>query len=569
MTNVEAGSAPEVATAAPNGRNDGRAILVAWIVGGVAAVAAGVLILHLGRGTTWFYDEWSWVLQRRTDSVDDFLANHNGHLNLLPVVVYKGAWALFGLGNYTALRVFAILLHIATCVLLFAYARRRSPIWFAVALTVMVLFLGRAWSDLLWPFQITYVGAVTAGLAALLLLDRNDRLGDVGASVALGAAVACSGVGLPFVGAVALELVWRRSTWRKLWIPLAPLALYGMWYLEYGAAQAKASNIHLVPGYTERSGAASTGALFGQNMTRGHLLVAILVVAVVLVAAVRRHVSPRLAAVLALPLLYWVLTALSRGELNEPDASRYLYPGAIFVALILVELAHLLSLPRSKTLLAILLGAVIAVTVVSVRGNEQTFRLGAAGLRDASTYVKAELAALELAGNRVEPGFQPDPVRAPQITAGPYAKAVADLGSPADSITSVRSQSEAVRSAADGVLVRALGVGLRPVPTATSAGALPRPSVRQGTSAIEDECIVVTPQEGRGTVEFRGRAPALTVQADPSAGVDAAVRNLASGFVGAPLGTIPANEIRAVALPRVRSGPWTIQLSSTAVFRVC
>ena len=66
------------------------------------------------------------------------------------------------------------------------------------------------------------------------------------------------------------------------------------------------------------------------------------------------------------------------------------------------------------------------------------------------------------------------------------------------------------------------------VPTATSGGALPRPVVRQGTSAIEDECIVVTPQGGRGTVELRGRALALSVQADPSAGVDAAVRNLAS-----------------------------------------
>ena len=494
MTSTEAGSASEVATALPTRRNDRLAKLVAWIVVGIAALAAGALLLHLGRGTTWFYDEWDWVLHRRTGSVDDFLRNHNGHLNLLPVLAYKASWALFGLGNYTPLRAFAIVLHIATCVLFFVYARRRSPIWFAVALTVMIVFLGRAWSDLLWPFQIQYVGAITAGLAALLLLDRHDRLGDVGASVALGAAVACSGVGLPFVGAVTLELLWRRSTWRKLWIPLAPLALYGMWYLEYGAAQAKASNIHLVPGYTERAGAASTGALFGQNMNRGHVLLAILVVAVVVVVAVRRHVSPRFAAVLALPLLYWVLTALSRAQLNEPDASRYLYPGAIFVALVLVELAHLVPLPRSRTSLVILLGAVVAVTVVSVRGNEQPFRLGAAGLRDASTYVKAELAALELAGSRVEPGFQPDPVRAPQITAGPYAEAVADLGSPADSINSVRSQSEAVRSAADGVLVRALGLGLRLVPTATSGGALPRPVVRQGTSAVEDDCIVITPQ---------------------------------------------------------------------------
>ena len=183
--------------------------------------------------------------------------------------------------------------------------------------------------------------------------------------------------------------------------------------------------------------------------------------------------------------------------------------------------------------------------------------------------MKAELAALELAGKRVEAGFQPDPVRAPQITAGPYAEAVADLGSPADSITEVRSRPEAVRNAADGVLVRALDIGLRRAPTASSGGTLPKPVVRQGTSALEDECIVVTPEGGRATVDLSGDALALSVQADSAAGVDAMVRNLASELGGAPLGTIPATETRAVALPRVRSGPWTIALSSTGVFRVC
>ena len=160
MTSTQTEIASEVAVPTQARRNDRLAMLVAWVVVGIAAAAAGVLILHLGRGTTWFYDEWSWILQRRTGSLDDFLANHNGHLNLLPIVAYKASWAFFGLDNYTPLRVLAIVLHIATCVLLFVYARRRAPVWLAVALTVMVLFVGRAWSDLLWPFQITYVGAV-------------------------------------------------------------------------------------------------------------------------------------------------------------------------------------------------------------------------------------------------------------------------------------------------------------------------------------------------------------------------------------------------------------------------
>ena len=177
---------------------------------------------------------------------------------------------------------------------------------------------------------------MAAGLAAFLLLDRRDRVGDVGAAVALGVAVACSGVGLPFVGAITVELLVRRRTWRRLWVPLVPLALWGVWYLQYGQSQVKASNIDLVPDNAARMGAAAIGALAGTALDNGRYLLGALAAVVIVVLAVERRISPRFAAVLVLPLGYWLLTALSRAQYNEPDASRYLYPGAIFVVLVLV-----------------------------------------------------------------------------------------------------------------------------------------------------------------------------------------------------------------------------------------
>src|SRR6476659_8267593 len=65
-TTTEADSASELETAPTPRRSDRLTAVVAWSVVGIAAVAAGVLLLRRGRGTTWFYDEWSWVLQRRT-----------------------------------------------------------------------------------------------------------------------------------------------------------------------------------------------------------------------------------------------------------------------------------------------------------------------------------------------------------------------------------------------------------------------------------------------------------------------------------------------------------------------
>ena len=176
----------------------------------------------------------------------------------------------------------------------------------------------------------------------------DDRVGDVGASIALAISVACSGVGLPFVGAVTLELLLRRKTWRRLWVPLIPLALWGVWYLQYGQSQVKGSNIHLVPENAAQMGSAAVGALLGLSMDDGHVPLALLGIVVVVVLAVDRRISPRFAAVLALPLGYWILTSLSRAQFGDPAASRYLYPGAIFVVLALSELVPRLRVPGAR-----------------------------------------------------------------------------------------------------------------------------------------------------------------------------------------------------------------------------
>lgn len=530
-------------------RPDRRATLLAWIVVGVASVAAAALLLHVGRGLTWFYDEWSWILTRRTGSLDDFLANHNGHLNLVPVAVYKVMWAMFGLEHYTAFRVLAVVLHVGTCVLLFVYVRRRAQLWFAVAATVVILFLGYAYQDLLWPFQIQYLGAVAAGIGALLLLDRRDAVGDVGASVALAVAVACSGVGLPFVGAVTLELLLRRTSWRRLWVPLVPLALWGLWYLQYGTSQVKGSNFHLVPENAALMGSAASGALFGISMDSGRVLLGLLGIVVAVVLAVERRISPRFAAVLALALGYWILTALSRAQYHDPAASRYLYPGAVFVVLVLAELVP--RVPRGSGRVGTVLGGLVLVVLVavSVRGNVDQLRQGGAGLRDASTYVKAELRAVELAGARVDPGFRPDPVRAPQIDAGRYLAAIHDLGSPADSVADLRRQPAAVRNAADVVLLQALRVRLRGAGDGTGSAC----SVSKPAGASDAQ------------VELQARGPVvISAEASP-------VRVAARAFGDAPvsLGTVAPGTTRTLGLVPIAAGPWRVQVDSSGPVRVC
>ena len=411
-----------------------RAAIAAWSVLGVCSVVVVLALVHVGRGTTWFFDEWDWVFQRRTGGVDDFLSNHNGHLNAVPVLVYKAWWSAFGLRSYAGFRLLEALLHVAVCGALFVYLRQRVQWTLALASTVVVLTLGYAWQDLLWPFQMQYLGSMAAGLAALLLIDRRSRRGDIGAACALGISLACSGLGLPFVAAIAVRLVLRRRTWSRIWVVVAPMGLYGVWYLGYGQSQVKGANAHLVPGYVARAGAASAGALFGTGLDAVAWTIAgVAVVATIATILVRRSVTPELVGVIVLPLSFWILTAFSRAELHEPAASRYLYPGAIFIVLVGSELVDDPSWPRTNR--SRWIGAAIAVVLgaVAIAGNAHELRRGGEGLRNVSTYVKAELAAVELARSEVADDYRPDVARAPQISAGPYLATVRDLGSPADS----------------------------------------------------------------------------------------------------------------------------------------
>ena len=187
------------------------------------------------------------------------------------------------------------------------------------------MLLGPAWQDLLWPFQIGFLGSVAGGLAALALLDRDMRRSDVSACACLVSSVACSGVGLPFLAGVVVELAWRRRSWTRLWVPALPLGLFIVWYETIG--KSSALSVSLVPAARSMASATATtvGAVVGAGTTVGTILSLALGVLVV-VAVVR---SPGRAARLAMAVTglftFWVLTLLARG-ISPSSPSRYLVP---------------------------------------------------------------------------------------------------------------------------------------------------------------------------------------------------------------------------------------------------
>src|SRR6195952_2593250 len=143
----------------PWSRREQRAALV---VLAIALVAAAVVLLTYAAGLTYFQDSWEFLMHRRHPSAAALLEPHNEHIVLLPVAIQELVLWIFGMGSTTPDFVVLVALLLVTAALVFVYVRRRLGPWAGVIAAVLLLFLGPAWQDLLWPFQVGFVGSAAA-----------------------------------------------------------------------------------------------------------------------------------------------------------------------------------------------------------------------------------------------------------------------------------------------------------------------------------------------------------------------------------------------------------------------
>ena len=380
--------------------------MIEAVLGGLM-LGAAIVIYRSGLGLTFYYDEWNFVLGRGGWNVDTFLVPHNEHLLLVPVVVFKLLFVTAGLDSYWAYRLVPLGLHLLCVALLFVYVRRRRGERIAVVASVPVLCLGAAWHALLVPLNLGFLAAVAAGLGALLVLERGDRRGDAAACILLILGLASSSAGISFVAAALVEILSLR--WRRLWVFAVPAGLYGLWFLEYGNPNAVSgakgdvadllrSNLPDAPGYFFNAAAAAFGGLVGLSLDWGGLLAVLAGIALAVKVARATPFSTRSVGLLAAATTYWGLMALFRAHLDAPADSRYLYLGGILIVLLTVELMPPIQPSRGVLAAAAVVLAGIAVSSFSVLHDGSRF------LQSWSRFVRAELAALEVAGPTTDPG---------------------------------------------------------------------------------------------------------------------------------------------------------------------
>jgi hypothetical protein len=496
----------------------------------VCVVIAMAFNLWETRGQTFFSDEWSRFLYA-DKSVGGLLRGHTGHLVLLNTILYKALLVTFGAHSYAPYRIAEALL-LGTCgVLFYALARNWADPWLCLAATVILLFLGSSVEVVATPTGTVNLMPIAFGLAALLCLQLRPKRGDLFACLLLIAAVASHSDGLAFLVGAAVMLVLQsgRRALGRSWVVWVPAAVYLTWLAWYRVAETSttqqvvhAHNFGSIPSTivaAAATGLSAISGLFGSaestsfNLDAGYMVLGLLVVFVAWWVLSGRPLRREFWVALALGLAFWALLGTVVTAERPATASRYIYPSAIFLLLIILALV---GRPRMTPRIAWVTAGVLLVALVP---NVIALNDEARKVRDLATVERAQLGAVELLRDEVPPASIPDLVRGARIirVGGPgfrfppitYFNAVLRYGSPAASPQALASGGEAQRHAVDEVLLKGDDLTLSNTPGRPAAAGNCVSAIGSGGGgrefAVSDTGLVILPHGSRSELRVAAR----------------------------------------------------------------
>jgi hypothetical protein len=311
----------------------------------IAALVASTLILWLARGMTFYFDEWTFILSAPDWTWATLLQPHNEHPVMLARAIYAVLLSTVGLRSYLPYMAVLLALHAASVVLLFEVVRRRAGDLVALSSAALLMLLGAGWEDLLWAFQIQFIGSVACGLGLLLAVQGQQRRRNLLIATALlTASLMFSGIGLFFGVAAAVQLAMTPERRRDLawFVPVA--VAVGAWYLAFGRGYSPANppsltDIAALPLYVIWGLGTSAGGLIGVS---GFAALPVLVLAGLAVAFGWRRgrvIDAFGLGILAGLVSFYAVTGLIRVQFGyqQSGASRYMYVGAVFWLLLLAD----------------------------------------------------------------------------------------------------------------------------------------------------------------------------------------------------------------------------------------
>jgi len=300
-------------------------------------LASATALLAAKARHLWFWgDDWAFLLRYGVRGQHDYglLDPHNEHWSTVPVLLFRGVFAVFGLRHYLPYGMLPILAHVVTCAALYVLLRRcQVGPWVAVLTVTVLAFFGGGAENLLWDFQVGFLGSAAFGMLALVVASGGEwtrgRVVTIWALALLG--LMSSGMGIPLTAWLGLFLLWRRGL-RSVVVGVAPpAAVLLLWRVTAGhATQTPRAGLGRTLTFLERALSAAWDAALG--VSHGGIVVWL----ALLVLALLPVVGPELRALaqtgLVTALGAYVLIALSRTSLGLEGATvgRYTYFGVLY-----------------------------------------------------------------------------------------------------------------------------------------------------------------------------------------------------------------------------------------------
>jgi len=395
--------------------------------------------MWLSRAYTFYFDEWDFILGAPDWSWISYLQPHNEQPSMVFKLIYAGLLNTVGLRGYWPYMLVLVALHGAGAVLVFELVRRRAGDLIGLACAAVLLVLGAGWEDLLWAFQIGFVGSVACGLGALVALQGPSTPRSLVVAVALTvASLMFSSIGLFFAVAAATILIISPSRRRDVvWFVPVAIAL-AAWYVAFGRSGAATvppssfSNVFLLPAYVAWGLAGAAGGTIGLTGVPALVVLIVGVTAVGFAWWRERPDALSIGAVAGL-LTFYVVTGLARAQLGFEQAAsgRYVYVGAVFWLILLAGASR--RLPWAGTW-----RPVLAALVFLACFNSSVLLLAyAAGKTAVMQREIADLQALavERSDGCLNPLGAADPLVMPYITnPALYYRAVDRYGDPTDGL---------------------------------------------------------------------------------------------------------------------------------------
>ena len=421
-----------------------------WRLAAISLAVALVVLTWLGTMQGFHGDEWDYIQDAPRIDVGALFVPRNGHWSTIPILIYNILFRTVGLRSYVPYLFAAQAMHLACVLLMVIFIRRRAGDLPAAAAGVVLLFFGNGVDNILWAFQVGFLGSILFGLVAWLLLDQRQlaawQLG--AASLALLLSLMSSGVGVTFCMAIGLDLLLDRTRRRRLAVMLIPGVAFIVWFFVAGpglgiaSGQAVQATVSIgrvsLPIKLTLLGVGSTIlSVFGIYRGAGASAIGVGVtvvasgVAVVIWRRVGRPDSRIVGAMMGL-FGQFILTSAVRADLGIKNtiSSRYVYISAVFALIVVADLLR--HLPWRGWSRRFFVGGVAFATLANA------LVLGSIGVVRAGDipYNTAELQALTFL--RDAPGMrrdvQADPRALDNVRPGYYYVAIDQFQSPVPAV---------------------------------------------------------------------------------------------------------------------------------------